>query len=209
MPAVTVPVVAWSSATAGTWTSWNNVYFTATTSSCTVTDSTWLAWSGGTGSYSATTMTTAYQPVTWATWNAVHEETAEQRADRERVATEAAAAARARQEAYQAARAEARARALETLGMVLTAGQLASYAEHGWFEVMSSKGRRWRIRDRGQSGNVDLMPEIGDEREATYCAHPPGQLPDADAHLAQALTLATDEDAFLRVANCHYRRRAA
>ena len=39
-------------------------------------------------------------------------------------------------------------------------------------------------------------------------AHPPDSLPDADAHLAQMLALVTDEEKFLRVANCHYRRPA-
>lgn len=107
------------------------------------------------------------------------------------------------------ARLIARDRAAELLGYCLTSDQRATLREHGWFEVRSSKGRRWRIRDRGQSGNVDLMPETGDERLATYCAHPPEGLPDPDAYLAQMLTLITDEDAFLRVANLHYRRPVA
>jgi hypothetical protein len=53
------------------------------------------------------------------------------------------------------------------------------------------------------------MPEIGEERESSWCAHPPGGLPDADAHLAQMLHLITDEDGFMRVANRHYQRPAA
>ena len=106
------------------------------------------------------------------------------------------------------AREVARTRAEELLLSLLSEEQAASYRERGWFEVRGSKGGRWRIRNRGQSGNVDLMPEIGEEREATYCAHPPDGLPDADAHVAQMLALVTDEEAFLRVANCHYRRPA-
>ena len=52
------------------------------------------------------------------------------------------------------------------------------------------------------------MPETGSERDATYCIHPRG-VPDPDAHLAQALMLATDEDEFLRVANRSWVRLAA
>ena len=40
------------------------------------------------------------------------------------------------------------------------------------------------------------MPEIGNERDVSYCCHPPGQLPNADAHVAQMLHLVTDEDDF-------------
>jgi hypothetical protein len=92
---------------------------------------------------------------------------------------------------------------------LLTAEQAASYQENGWFEVRGSRGGRWRIRNRGQAGNVDLMPEIGEERDASFCVHPPDGLPDADAHLAQMLALVTDEDRFRQVANCVHRRAAA
>jgi hypothetical protein len=103
----------------------------------------------------------------------------------------------------------AHSRAREVLLSLLTDEQAASYAEKGWFEVRGSRGGRWRIRARGQAGNVDLMPEIGDEREASFCCHPPGGLPDADAHLAQMLHLVTDEDGFRRTANLAYRRPVA
>jgi hypothetical protein len=63
----------------------------------------------------------------------------------------------------------------------------------------SRTGRVYRIR-RGVAGNVDRLAEVGDAAEVTYCAHPPG-LPAEDVNLAQLLLLATDEDAFLRVAN--------
>jgi hypothetical protein len=53
------------------------------------------------------------------------------------------------------------------------------------------------------------MPEIGEERDMTLCAHPPGHLPDADAHAAQMLALVTDDEAFERTANVHYRRPGA
>ena len=89
---------------------------------------------------------------------------------------------------------------------MLTDQQARDYVEHGWFEVRGSRGGRYRIRNRGQSGNVDLMPEIGNERDATMCIHPPGNLPAADAQLAQLLHLVTDEDGFRRTANIAYRR---
>jgi hypothetical protein len=91
---------------------------------------------------------------------------------------------------------------------LLSDEQAVSYRENGWFEVRGSRGGRWRIRNRGQAGNVDLMPEIGEVREASYCCHPPGGLPDADAHAAQMLHLVTDEDGFRRTANLAYGRAA-
>ena len=206
MAAVRMPAVTNSTV----WPMWNIVtntplYVPATTTA------TWTNWNANyTGATTATGATTLIlpPPYTWAAWSTAHEETREQRAEREQ---RAAAAVQAR-DAERAILAQARDRALELLGFVLSDDQMRTYREHGWFEIRSSKGRRWRIRDRGQSGNVDLMPEIGDERVATYCAHPPADagrlLPAADAHLAQALTLVSDEDAFLRVANCQYRRAA-
>jgi hypothetical protein len=196
--------VTW--APAGTWAAWNTMYTAgATTMTVIPAAGTWANWNilSTAGTCSTTVMTTT--ATTWGTWNSTYEETREQREDRERRHAEAARAA----EVARAERAAAKERALELLSLCLTDEQMASYRERGWFEVTGSKGGRWRIRARGQSGNVDLMPEIGEEREATYCAHPPEGLPDADAHLAQALTLVADEDAFLSVANCHYRRRAA
>lgn len=126
----------------------------------------------------------------WQAWNATYTETAEYSAVRQ-------------------ARLAACSRAEELLLSLLTDEQAADYEQHGWFEVRGSKGGRWRIRDRGQAGNVDLMPEIGSERMASYCCHPPDSLPTADAHLAQLLHLVTDEDGFRRTANVAYRRPAA
>lgn len=171
--------------TATIWTNWNQTYAIGTTSA---------------------TMTLPV--ITWANWNSTYEETAEQRAAREVLLAEGrerAARAKAEREA-------ARKRSEELLEFVLTDEQMADYRERGFFEVVSSKGRRWRIRARGQAGNVDLMPETGNERDATYCIHPrysDGGVPDPDAHLAQALMLATDEDEFLRVANRSWVRLAA
>jgi hypothetical protein len=171
-----------------TWQSWNAAYFTSTTIPVNYL-------------YVSSATTTMYVPA-WGAWNTAYEETREQREVRERCE----AAARQRAEDLRRAREAASNRAEELLLSLLTEEQAASYRERGWFEVRGSRGGRWRIRNRGQAGNVDLMPEIGEEREATYCAHPPDGLPDADAHVAQMLALVTNEEEFLRVANCRYRR---
>jgi hypothetical protein len=180
----------------------------------------WTAWNGtstfssGSPLYSTagpvtmTNMTFTLSDTVWRGWNGAYQETAEARAAREAEFAQAQADLSRAQQQRLAERAVASARAEELLLSLLTPEQAASYRERGWFEVRGSQGGRWRIRNRGQSGNVDLMPEIGEEREATYCAHPPGSLPDADAHTAQMLQLVTDEDAFLKVANLHWRRPA-
>jgi hypothetical protein len=223
---ITVPQVA------DPWPWWNQAYATST-STTTIMNALpgpWQAWnvqySTSSLPYLNTTATTILLPQ-WGSWNAQYEETAELkaaweagRAEREAVAREREAAweagraereavAREREAAYQrrqAVRAAASSRAAELLLSLLSEQQARSYTEHGWFEVRGSKGGRWRIRNQGQAGNVDLMPEIGNERDATFCCHPPGNLPAADAHLAQMLHLVTDEDGFRRIANVAYRR---
>jgi GAF domain-containing protein len=202
-----------------TWQSWNNTAY-VTTSGTTSVPVTWQSWntsytagnpvSYGSGSISTSGMTLNQ----WTYWNGDREETAEEHAEREaarvelrRLQEERDAERLRRAEEQRLERNQARDRARELLRSLLSDAQWASYEENGWFEVRGSRGGRWRIRDRGQSGNVDLMPEIGDERDATYCAHPPGGLPDADAHIAQMLALVTDEEAFVRVANVRYRRQ--
>jgi hypothetical protein len=216
------------SAGASTWTGWNtdaygNCYGTATTSASTtiIVNGTWSAWNTVlvTGSTAASQAGTAGYGITvgqWSSWNTAYEETAEQQAAREEAQAEAGRQAAERREELNARyeqerleREQAKARALELLRSLLTGEQWASYQENGWFEVRGSKGGRWRIRNRGQSGNVDLMPEIGGERDASYCAHPPGMLPDPDAHAAQMLALVTDEEMFVRTAIVHYRRQPA
>jgi hypothetical protein len=174
-------------------------YQTATgslTLSSTVSAST--AWTNQITWYSSGTTTAPwFQPSGYAGVAApAYEEPRESREAREQmaeVAREHAAAARERE--------NARSRARVLLLAVLTPEQAADYTERDWFEVRGSHGGRWRIRRNGQAGNVDLMPEGGSEPVASFCAHPPGSLPDADAHLAQLLALVTDEDAFTRVAH--------
>lgn len=170
------------------WNNWNNLYSSGATTSTTVFTNSALN--------------------SWGHWNYVYEETAEQRRTRE--CDQAAARERIQEQRREQARVRdlATARSVELLMSLLTEDQAASYREHGWFEVRGSRGRRWRIRNRGQQGNVDLMPEIGDERVASFCCHPPGMLPDADAHTAQMLHIVTDEDSFIRTANVTHGREA-
>lgn len=99
-------------------------------------------------------------------------------------------------------RERAAARAERLLLSFLTPEQARSYVADGFFLVTGSAGGRWRIRREGYMGNVDLLDEDG-RQVAWYCIHPPGSLPDADAHLAQMLHLVTDEESFRAIGNAH------
>jgi hypothetical protein len=127
----------------------------------------------------------------------------------ERVAQRAAEEAAAR-EAWEAYRAERRRREEEyrlaaersrqLLDRCLTAAQRASMTERNYFTLTSNRGHQWQINCYGQAGNVSLLGASGMPL-AHYCAHPAGGVPDPAAWLVQMMTLATDELAFLRVAN--------
>ena len=121
---------------------------------------------------------------------------------------EARAAAVRRNEACRRARVLASERAEALLLGLLDEDQAASYIQRGWFEVTGSAGGRFRVNKRGQAGNVDELPADGGDRIASYCIHPSGGFPDADAHVAQYLALVTDEPEFRRVANRTLRRYA-
>lgn len=194
-----------------TWFAWCST----TNTMVTMADPAWIAWNAsisttsGSLAMNCTTGTSYVSTGTqWITWNAAAQETEDERAERERLRAEASARYAAEEAGRQLERQRASDRAVELLLSLLSDEQAATYREHGWFEVRGSSGRRWRIRNRGQSGNVDLMPEIGEERDATYCAHPAERLPDADAHVAQMLALVTDDEAFVRTANVHWRNPA-
>ena len=79
------------------------------------------------------------------------------------------------------------------LDSCLSEEQRRNLAHRNFFEVISSKGRLWRIW-RGKAWNVRCGSGI-------WCASPRVDVPDADAMLAQKLWLETDEDAFCSVAN--------
>lgn len=216
------------------WVTWNTGYTTNISTATSATTSAWdfqPAWGAWNVTFTSTTGSTMVYdagsntaiPVggsftitapQWVTWSADYQETEDQRAAREERDREVRERQRERQAEMEARAAEQRlereqaeSRALELLRSLLSDAQWASYQDNGWFEVRGKSGRRWRVRNRGQSGNVDLMPEIGEERDVTYCAHPPEHLPDADAHAAQMLALVTDDEAFIRTANVHWRRR--
>jgi hypothetical protein len=184
------------------WPQWNITYTSGTLPVHNITSSTTtlavLPWEAWNTSYTLAVMN---QPAP------VPVLTAEERAARDAALAEQARQADARRVQQRAARLRAEARAEELLTALLSDEQLRTYRQHGWFEVRGSGGGRWRIRTSGQAGNVDLMPETGSERDASFCCHPPGQLPAADAHLAQMLHLVTDEDGFRRTANVAWRRR--
>lgn len=192
-----------------TWFSWCST----TSTTLTMNDTAWTTWNNGVATTAGSlafnyATSTAYVSTgtSWVAWNAGYQETGDQRLEREERERVRQAEWQARYEEQERERARTQARALELLRSLLSGEQWENYQDKGWFEVTGSSGRRWRVRNRGQSGNVDLMPETGEEREATYCAHPPGGLPDADAHAAQMLALVTDDEAFLRTANRHWVR---
>jgi hypothetical protein len=103
-------------------------------------------------------------------------------------------------ERREAARQVADARAHVLLLSLLTADQAETYRRHGWFVVLGSAGGWYRIRNQGQAGNVDELTEDG-QVTATWCCHPPGDLPVADAHVAQLLQLQADEPGFRETGN--------
>lgn len=96
--------------------------------------------------------------------------------------------------------ASVRARAL--LENFLSDQQKAELEQQGYFHVVGSRGRLYRILARGQAGNVELLRPDG-MLQARLCAHPRNNLPNEDAWLAQMLELRSDENHFLRVANLH------
>jgi hypothetical protein len=97
--------------------------------------------------------------------------------------------------------AEARATAL--LLSVLPEDQKEPYRLTGVFEIIGSRGGRYRIR-RGVAGNIDWLDEHGN-RGGSLCCHPPmhgaNWVPTPDVMLAQMLALQCDEADFVRVAN--------
>jgi hypothetical protein len=87
--------------------------------------------------------------------------------------------------------AEARAEAL-LLGW-LSPGQRAQYRRHGWFEVVTPSGNRYRIWPR----KVVRL----DVHRSAYCIEAIPWVPAADQMLARKLLLETDERRFLATAH--------
>lgn len=98
---------------------------------------------------------------------------------------------------------QAQVKARKLLDYILTADQTAELEAHGRIHIRGSRGRRYCINARGQSGNVHYLDDAG-KVVGHLCAHPRGSLPDPDAWLAQLLALQDNEDAFCAVANVHW-----
>jgi hypothetical protein len=211
------------------WQYWNVLSTTAASTNCTLTTQlvtvpVWETWNSTNYLATTTTMSASIESIQvkghiWENWNAFNfqfsgnprievvrapePETPEQVAAREESLRQAREATAERQRRQQ----QAAGKALALLMSLLDEEQQASYRDRGYFDLTGSRGRRWRIEKRGQAGNVLLLPEDPAQTEAqAYCCHPPDSLPLADAHLAQALHLVTDEDDFERTANRSGRR---
>jgi hypothetical protein len=178
-----VYVTSTSTSTSGIWANWNQQW----TSIGTTTGSTgWIQWNTDyLQLYQANQAPSTEEQLTAvaADWE---QRRAEQQEQNRRYAEEAATA---------------RAHAEELLLALLSDEQAETWREHDYFFVHGSRtGRRYRV-SRGITHNVHrMMPSGIDEPDMNYCAHPPG-VPAEDVCLAQMFLLATDEDAFLRVAN--------
>lgn len=93
---------------------------------------------------------------------------------------------------------EAIARARTLLLACLSDAQREAFEAHGYFEVVTASGQRYRIT-RGWGGNVLLI--VNDKPAARFCIHPSQYVPEEDNMLAQKLLLEHDEPTFLRTAN--------
>lgn len=92
-----------------------------------------------------------------------------------------------------------RQRARQLLKANLTLEQTKQLEDKGWFEVLGSLGKRYRVW-QGQVRNVIRLGEDGKPIDR-LCAHPAEDVPDEDAMLAQKLLLEVDEAAFSAIAN--------
>jgi transglutaminase-like putative cysteine protease len=92
-----------------------------------------------------------------------------------------------------ARRREAEARAEALLLRWLSPHQREQYRSHGWFEVVTPGGNRYRIRPT----KVIRL----DARRSAYCIEATPWVPVADQMLAKKLLLETDERRFLATAH--------
>lgn len=180
-----------------TWQSW------ITSASTLTSGQAWIVWNHaitGTGCNTWTTIDNVIRAHeeharAWITWVRAADETHEQRAERTRRAAEAARLAEAARQQREAAKQRAR----KLLVACLDERQRKTYAERGFFYVLTKSGKCYRI-DQGTHGNVKLVEERGRRVLGSYCIQPDG-VPDEDAMLAQKLHLEADEPGFLRIAN--------
>lgn len=194
----------WVMATNANTNPWQWVGTTATTTANYVVQTggyqeTWHQWNG---QWVVTNQT--YGPVPVAA-RPTPERIAQIEADREAQRQ----AARAQQERRDAWYAEARAReaaareqAMDLLLGLLDDEQAASYQGEGYFDVIGNQGNRYRISAHGQINNVEMLGE-DDAKLATFCTHHREDMPVPDAHVAQLLSIVTDEAGFAERAYVH------
>jgi hypothetical protein len=222
-----IPTYKWITAPAANQVTWASMNYTWSTTSATTNfiptlstanTSLWQYWNSNiplqTGPIFTYSGGSTLNNVSWSYMNTRYEETQEEqlareaRQVRERMRWGAIDRRRSRQ------RSRADKLAEDLLIACLSRQQAMDHLEHGWFDVISSLGRRFRIYTRtsvyggsqpSQSGNVVLLNDEG-KQEARYCVHPPDNLPHADAWLAQKLALEADEDTVMAVANLPWRR---
>ena len=97
-------------------------------------------------------------------------------------------------------RGEAAEKAQALLKEWLSLAQLAQYESNGYFDVTGShSGKRYRIR-RKEHRNIDELDGSG-ALVAVWCFGPEGYLPVGDIMLTQKITLETNEQAALVIAN--------
>lgn len=199
-----------------TWSRWNQQY-TVSTNTYATNGMIWANWTGNVPVYNAVDMhrevtrrgLTYARPV----------ETPEEREARRQAE---ALALFQRVEAERIATQSAAERALGTLLGLLTAEQRDEYARHGYFHVVGSEGRLYRIL-KGSSGNIRRVISKDDpgKGEAAFCVHSvsrvdhtmeehglvPGHLPHEDHMIQQMLHLMIDEREILAKANIHWGTR--
>lgn len=173
------------------------IWTSTATPSATTTDVTWGYWVGGIDATTAGT-TVIYTGTVWAGWSNNVIETQEQAQARREAQAARYAEQRRKEDEWAEQRKKARETAKALLEMLLDAQQKEQLASKKYFDVISKKGRKYRIRE-SIAGNVRLLEDSGRE-SVQLCIHPVS-VPEEDAMLAQKLMIETDEDAFLRTAN--------
>lgn len=199
-----------------TWDRWNQSY-TLSVNTYAVNGQIWNNWTGYVPQYTANDM---HREVTrrGLTYYTRPVETPEEREARR---VREALALFQRVEAERLATQSAAERALGTLLGLLTAEQRDEYAQKGYFHVVGSRGRLYRIH-KGSSGNIRRVVSRLDEGkgEAAFCVHSKarvermeelgltsGHLPHEDHMIQQMLHLQIDEDEILAKANVHWGTR--
>jgi hypothetical protein len=198
-----------------TWDRWNQTY-TMSVNSYAINGQVWSNWTGAVQTYDAVQM---HREVTRR--GLTYARPVETPEEREARRVREALALFQRVEAERLATQSAAERALGTLLGLLTAEQRDEYAQKGYFHVVGSRGRLYRIH-KGSSGNIRRVISRDQEGkgEAAFCVHSKprvdrmeelgltsGHLPHEDHMIQQMLHLQIDEDEILAKANVHWGTR--